>query len=122
MQLQLKRPLSRSQSPTLMADCDWEVGGYLGLVSSPWRSGRLSAIKVLPNQATHALGVPPSSWPGSGGVINPVAHSHDGFTSGLAPPKGACIGSCWWRRRKLIVELWCYITDGVVPEGAALKP
>jgi transposase len=99
-----------------------EVGGYLGLAPTPWRSGRVerdqgiaksgnprarrSAIELAWLWLRHQPGSALARW----------------FHERVAGAKGRM------RRimlvamaRKLIVALWRYVTTGTVPEGAVLK-
>ena len=99
-----------------------EVGGYLGLAPSPWQSGgvrrdqgiaksgnpraRRTAIEMAWLWLRHQPGSSLARW--------------------LQERVGATKGRM--RRiilvamaRKLVVALWKYLADGVVPEGAALK-
>ena len=99
-----------------------EVGGYLGLAPSPWRSGqverdqgiaksgnpraRRTAIELAWLWLRHQPGSALARW----------------FHERVAGAKGRM------RRimlvamaRKLIVSLWRYVTTGAVPEGAVLK-
>jgi len=100
-----------------------EVGGYLGLVSSPWRSGR-----VMRDQGIAKSGNPRArraaielSWlwlrhqPGS--ALTRWFHKRVGTTKGRMR-RIMLVAMA----RKLMVALWRYIADGIVPEGAALKP
>ena len=99
-----------------------EVAGYLGLASSPWASGR-----VIRDQGIAKSGNPRArrtaielAWlwlrhqPGSG--LARWFHERVGTTKGRI------------RRiilvalaRKLMVALWRYVTQGLVPDGAVLK-
>lgn len=99
-----------------------EVGGYLGLVPSPWQSGgvrrdqgiaksgnpraRRTAIEMAWLWLRHQPGSALARW----------------FHERLGTAKGRM------RRimlvamaRKLIVSLWKYLADGVLPDGAVLK-
>jgi transposase len=99
-----------------------EVGGYLGLAPSPWRSGRVDrdqGIAKSGNPRARRAAVE-LAWlwlrhqPGS-------AHAR-WFHERVAGAKGRMrrimlVGMA----RKLIVSLWRYVTTGTVPEGAVLK-
>ena len=99
-----------------------EVGGYLGLAPSPWQSGgvrrdqgiaksgnpraRRTAIEMAWLWLRHQPGSALAQW----------------FQERVGASKGRM------RRimlvamaRKLVVSLWKYLADGVVPEGAVLK-
>ena len=99
-----------------------EVAGYLGLASSPWASGRVRRDQGItksgnPRARRTAIEL---AWlwlrhqPGS--VLTQWFRQRVGTTRGRM------------RRiilvalaRKLIVALWRYLSDGLVPEGAELK-
>jgi transposase len=99
-----------------------EVAGYLGLVSSPWASGRVQRDQGIsksgnPRARRTAIEL---AWlwlrhqPGS--ILTQWFHQRIGTTRGRM------------RRiilvalaRKLIVALWRYLSDGLVPDGAELK-
>lgn len=99
-----------------------EVAGYLGLASSPWASGRVTRDQGIaksgnPRARRTAIEL---AWlwlrhqPGSG--LARWFHDRVGTTKGRI------------RRimlvalaRKLMVALWRYVTEGLVPDGAALK-
>ena len=99
-----------------------EVAGYLGLVSSPWASGRVQRDQGItksgnPRARRTAIEL---AWlwlrhqPGS--LLTQWFRQRVGTTRGRM------------RRiilvalaRKLIVALWRYLSDGLVPEGAELK-
>jgi transposase len=99
-----------------------EVAGYLGLASSPWASGRVQRDQGItksgnPRARRTAIEL---AWlwlrhqPGS--VLTQWFRHRVGTTRGRI------------RRiilvalaRKLIVALWRYLSDGLVPEGAELK-
>ena len=99
-----------------------EVGGYLGLAPSPWRSGRVErdqGIAKPGNRRARRTAIE-LAWlwlrhqPGSA-----LARRFHGRVAGA---KGRM------RRimlvamaRKLVVALWRYVTEGAVPEGAVLK-
>ena len=99
-----------------------EVGGYLGLAPTPWQSGgvrrdqgvaksgnpraRRTAIEMAWLWLRHQPGSALARW----------------FHERVGAAKGRM------RRimlvamaRKLIVALWRYLADGVIPEGAVLK-
>ena len=99
-----------------------EVGGYLGLAPSPWQSGgvrrdqgiaksgntraRRTAVEMAWLWLRHQPGSALARW----------------FNERVGTTKGRM------RRimlvamaRKLVVALWKYLADGVIPEGAALK-
>jgi len=99
-----------------------EVGGYLGLAPSPWQSGgvrrdqgiaksgnpraRRTAIEMAWLWLRHQPGSALARW----------------FNERVGTTKGRM------RRvmlvamaRKLVVALWKYLADGVIPGGAALK-
>jgi transposase len=99
-----------------------EVAGYLGLASSPWASGRVQRDQGItksgnPRARRTAIEL---AWlwlrhqPGS--VLTQWFRQRVGTTRGRM------------RRiilvalaRKLIVALWRYLSDGLVPDGAELK-
>jgi transposase len=99
-----------------------EVAGYLGLVSSPWASGRVRRDQGItksgnPRARRTAIEL---AWlwlrhqPGS--TLGRWFHERVGTARGRM------------RRimlvalaRKLIIALWRYLSDGLVPEGAQLK-
>jgi transposase len=99
-----------------------EVAGYLGLASSPWASGRVQRDQGItksgnPRARRTAIEL---AWlwlrhqPGR--VLTQWFHHRVGTTRGRM------------RRiilvalaRKLIVALWRYLSDGLVPDGAELK-
>jgi transposase len=99
-----------------------EVGGYLGLAPSPWQSGgvrRDQGIAKSGNPRARRTAIE-MAWlwlrhqPGSG------------LTRWFQERVGSAKGRM--RRiilvamaRKLIVALWKYLTDGVLPDGAVLK-
>lgn len=99
-----------------------EVGSYFGLVSSPWRSGRVArdqGIAKSGNPRARRVAIE-LAWlwlrhqPGS--ALTRWFHDRVGTTKGRM------------RRimlvamvRKLMVGLWRYITDGIIPDGATLK-
>ena len=99
-----------------------EVGGYLGLAPSPWRSGqverdqgiaksgnpraRRTAIELAWLRLRHQPGSALARW------------SHErvaGATGRMRRSVRVAMA------RKLIVSLWRYVTTGAVPEGAVLK-
>ena len=99
-----------------------EVAGYLGLASSPWASGRVQRDQGItksgnPRARRTAIEL---AWlwlrhqPGS--LLTQWFRQRVGTTRGRM------------RRimlvalaRKLIVALWRYLSDGLVPDGAELK-
>ena len=99
-----------------------EVAGYLGLVSSPWSSGRVrrdqgiaksgnprarrTAIELARLWLRHQPGSNLTQW----------------FRERVGMAKGRMrrimlVGLA----RKLMVALWRYLSEGLVPDGAALK-
>jgi transposase len=99
-----------------------EVGGYLGLVSSPWRSGRVARDQGIaksgnPRARRAAIEL---AWlwlrhqPGS--VLTRWFHERVGTAKGRMRRIMLVAMS-----RKLMVALWRYITDGIVPGGVVLK-
>ena len=99
-----------------------EVGGYLGLVSSPWRSGRVARDQGIaksgnPRARRAAIEL---AWlwlrhqPGS--VLTRWFHDRVGTTKGRMR-RIMLVAMA----RKLMVALWRYITDGIIPDGATLK-
>jgi transposase len=99
-----------------------EVAGYLGLASSPWASGRVRRDQ----------GITKSGNPRARRTTIELAwlwlrHQPD---STLAQWFRKRVGTSRGRMRrimlvalarKLIIALWRYLSDGLVPEGAALK-
>jgi transposase len=99
-----------------------EVAGYLGLAASPWCSGRVrrdQGIGKSGNPRARRIAIE-LAWlwlrhqPGSG------------LAAWFRERVGAARGRM--RRimlvamaRKLVVALWRYLAEGLVPEGAALK-
>jgi transposase len=99
-----------------------EVGGYLGLVSSPWRSGHVARDQGIaksgnPRARRAAIEL---AWlwlrhqPGS--ALTRWFHERVGATKGRMR-RIMLVAMA----RKLMVALWRYITDGIVPDGATLK-
>ena len=99
-----------------------EVGGYLGLVSSPWRSGRVARDQGIaksgnPRARRAAIEL---AWlwlrhqPGS--VLTRWFHDRVGTTKGRMR-RIMLVAMA----RKLMVALWRYVTDGIIPDGATLK-
>ncbi len=99
-----------------------EVGGYLGLVPSPWQSGtvrRDQGIAKSGNPRARRCAIE-LAWlwlrhqPGS--ALTRWFHARVGAAKGrmrrILPAAMA---------RKLVCALWRYLSTGVVPEGAALK-
>jgi transposase len=99
-----------------------EVGGYLGLVSSPWRSGRVARDQGIAKsgnpRARRAAIELARLWlrhqPGS--VLTRWFHERVGTTKGRMR-RIMLVAMA----RKLMVTLWRYVTDGIVPDGATLK-
>ena len=99
-----------------------EVGGYLGLAPSPWRSG----------QVRRDQGIAKSGNPRARQAAIELAWLW------LRHQPGSAL-ACWFRARvgavkgrmrrimlvamarKLIIALWRYISDGTLPDGALLK-
>jgi transposase len=99
-----------------------EVAGYLGLASSPWATGRVQRDQ----------GISKSGNPRARRTAIELAwlwlwHQPGSF---LTQWFRQCVGTTRGRMRrimlvalarKLIVALWRYLSDGLVPEGAELK-
>jgi transposase len=99
-----------------------EVGGYLGLAPSPWRSGqverdqgiaksgnpraRRTAIELAWLWLRHQPGSALARW------------SHERVAGATGRMRRIVLVAM---ARKLIVSLWRYVTPGAVPEGAVLK-
>jgi transposase len=99
-----------------------EVAGYLGLASSPWSSGatnRDQGIEKSGNPRARRTAIE-LAWlwlrhqPRSGLAL--WFHERVGAAKGRI--RRIMIVAM---ARKLMVALWRYLTEGVVPEGAALK-
>ena len=99
-----------------------EVGGYLGLAPSPWQSGgirRDQGIAKSGNPRARRTAIE-LAWlwlrhqPGSG--LARWFHARVG--AGKGRMRRIMLVAM---ARKLVVSLWRYVTQGVVPEGAVLK-
>ena len=99
-----------------------EVGGYLGLAPSPWQSGtvrRDQGIAKSGNPRARRCAIE-LAWlwlrhqPGS--ALTRWFHARVGAAKGRMR-RIMLVAMA----RRLIVSLWRYVTEGVVPEGAALK-
>ena len=99
-----------------------EVGGYLGLAPSPWQSGG-----VRRDQGIAKSGNPRARRTAIEMAWLWLRHQP---TSALARWFQERVGASRGRMRrimlvamarKLVVSLWKYLADGVVPEGAVLK-
>lgn len=99
-----------------------EVGGYLGLASSPWQSGgvrRDQGIAKSGNPRARRTAIE-LAWlwlrhqPGS--TLTRWFHERVGAAKGRMR-RIMLVAMA----RKLIVSLWKYVADGTVPEGAVLK-
>lgn len=99
-----------------------EVGSYFGLVSSPWRSGRVArdqGIAKSGNPRARRVAIE-LAWlwlrhqPGS--ALTRWFHDRVGTTKGRMR-RIMLVAMA----RKLMVGLWRYITDGIIPDGATLK-
>lgn len=99
-----------------------EVAGYLGLASSPWSSGAINR-----DQGLEKSGDPRARRTAIELAWLWLRHQPE---SGLALWFHERVGAAKGRirrimivalARKLMVALWHYLTEGVVPEGAALK-
>jgi len=99
-----------------------EVAGYLGLASSPWASGRVQRDQGItksgnPRARRTAIEL---AWlwlrhqPGS--VLTRWFRQRVGTTRGRM--RRVILVAL---ARKLIVALWRYLSDGLVPDGAELK-
>ena len=99
-----------------------EVGAYLGLAPSPWRSGQVDRDQGIAKsgnpRARHTAVELAWLWL----RYQPGSALARWFHERVAGAKGRM------RRimivamaRKLIVALWRYVTTGAVPEGAVLK-
>ena len=98
------------------------LGGYLGLASSPWRSGRVrrdQGIAKSGNPRARRCAVE-LAWlwlrhqPGS--ALARWFHARVGAAKGRMR-RIMLVAMA----RKLICALWRYVTAGVVPDGATLK-
>ena len=99
-----------------------EVGGYLGLAPSPWQSGgvrRDQGIAKSGNPRARRTAIE-MAWlwlrhqPGSG--LARWFHERVGAAKGRMR-RIMLVAMA----RKLIISLWKYLADGVLPEGAVLK-
>jgi transposase len=100
-----------------------EVGGYFGLGGSPWRSGGIDReqgiSKAGNHRARHAAVELAWLW---------LRHQPDSALSQWFRARTATPGKRLKRvaivalARKLVVALWRYLTTGLVPQGAVLKP
>jgi transposase len=99
-----------------------EVGGYLGLAPSPWQSGgirRAQGIAKSGNPRARRTAIE-LAWlwlrhqPGS--ALARWFHARVG--AGKGRMRRIMLVAM---ARKLVVSLWRYVTQGVVPEGAVLK-
>jgi transposase len=99
-----------------------QVGALAGLAATPWRSGRL----------VHEQGISKAGNPQLRKIMIELAWCWLRYQPGSALAR-------WWRQRvgtarglvrriaivalarKLLVALWRYVNEGVVPEGAELK-
>ena len=99
-----------------------EVAGYLGLVSSPWASGRVRRDQGItksgnPRARRTAIEL---AWlwlrhqPGS----TLVRWFHERVGTARGRMRRIMLVAL---ARKLIIALWRYLSDGLVPEGAQLK-
>ena len=99
-----------------------EVGGYLGLAPSPWQSGgvrRDQGIAKSGNPRARRTAIE-LAWlwlrhqPGS--AVVRWFHARVGEARGRMR-RIMLVAMA----RKLVVALWRYVSEGIVPEGAALK-
>ncbi len=99
-----------------------EVGGYFGLTPSPWQSGgvrRDQGIAKSGNPRARRTAIE-LAWlwlrhqPGSA----LVRWFHDRVGDAKGRMRRIMLVAM---ARKLIVSLWRYVTEGLVPEGATLK-
>lgn len=99
-----------------------EVGGYLGLAPSPWQSGgvrRDQGIAKSGNPRARRTAIE-MAWlwlrhqPGS--ALARWFHERVGAAKGRMR-RIMLVAMA----RKLVVSLWRYLADGVIPEGAVLK-
>ena len=100
-----------------------QVGAFVGLDGSPWRSGQMDreqGISKAGNRRVRALALE-AAWRWT--RQQPDSALSQWFRSRVGAAKGA------FKRkmivalaRKLMIALWRYIETGVVPTGAVLKP
>lgn len=99
-----------------------EVGGYLGLAPSPWQSGgvrRDQGIAKSGNPRARRTAIE-MAWlwlrhqPGS--ALTRWFHERVGSAKGRMR-RIMLVAMA----RKLVISLWKYLTDGVLPDGAVLK-
>jgi transposase len=99
-----------------------EVAAYSGLTPSPWKSGRIDVEQGISKAGNARLRTTmiQLAWlwvrhqPGS--ALSRWFHERVGDKRGKI--KRIAIVAV---ARKLLVALWRYVTQGVVPEGAELK-
>jgi transposase len=100
-----------------------QVAAYAGLVPTPWKSGQIDREQGISKAGNPRLRrtMIELAWqwlrhqPGS--VLSGWFREHVGTERGRVR-RIAIVAVA----RKLLVALWRYVTQGVVPEGAALKP
>jgi transposase len=99
-----------------------EIAGYLGLASSPWNSGSISR-----DQGIQRSGNPRARQTAIELAWLWLRHQPE---SGLARWFQECVGASKGRirrtmivalARKLMIALWRYVTQGLVPDGAVIK-
>lgn len=99
-----------------------EVGSYFGLTPSPWQSGgidRDQGISKAGNPRARCAAIE-LAWlwlrhqPDSKLTLE---YRRRTLNAGKRIKRVAIVALA----RKLVVALWCYLTTGLVPEGAALK-
>jgi transposase len=100
-----------------------QVGAYIGLAPSPWRSGKTDRDQGISKagnpRARHAAVELAWLW---------IRHQPDSALTQWFRQRTANASKRIKRiaivalARKLIVALWRYLTTGLIPEGAELKP
>jgi transposase len=99
-----------------------QIGSFVGLAPTPWRSGAIQ----------HEQGIGKAGWPRLRALMIEAAWSWLRYQpdSALSRWFHAKVGDAKGRAkriaivalaRKLLVALWRFVTQGVVPEGARLK-
>ena len=73
-----------------------QLGGYIGLGSSPWQSGSVARDQGIAKSGNRAREPWRSSWPGCGCAISPKAPFRAGSTPRRAKPRGVCAGLLSW--------------------------
>ena len=85
------------------------------------RAGEPTASRASPRLGTRGCGMRWSSSRGSGSAISQVRTSAAGLSRASARAVVGSGGSIVALARKLLVALWRYVTQGVVPQGAVFK-